>query len=408
LFYNHVMSALPPQRAAPRTDTRQYPDQDLTWLTNEARNDAATAQQIIEAFAERVQMLQRQTDELRAENALLKRTGGQQTTLEQVQRLKANLRDFRNLAVRKALDRDVISMLSFTGHGVQLAAPAPMEQTLSMLTSPEEPISTLKPVCLAGGTWFGSLMVVTSNVRLSLVNGLSLRYSEALDWRDARPITGLGLGRAERVEAICTLDELRPPRHMMLVTRQGWVRVMSWLHTETVSLSGQSMTLPGTGDTPVWLGPCDTDGDVLLLTRYGRWTRFPIGMIPSIGCAGISLEQGDDVISAVVLDKHNPGSAMWFVSADGSVFAIASDGLAAHKKPGAKSTAITRKYVGLACFAITTRKTEFATLLSNAGDLHVVSMKGLPIAAKPADVQPLQVAGQRLIAATLKVPSALI
>ncbi len=395
------MSAFPPLRPTPKAEPRQYLDLDLTWLTNEARNDPATAQQIVEAFAERVQTLQRQTDELRADNALLKRSGGQQTTVEQVQRLKANLRDMRNLAVRKGLDQDVISMVSFMGHGVQLAAPAPMEQTLTVVTSPEEPVSTLKPICLTGGTWFGSLMAVTSNMRLSLVNGLSLRYSAMLDWHDARPIMGLGLGRAERVEAICSLDELRPPHDMILVTRQGWVRVMSWSHIETMALSGQSMTLPGTGDTPVWLGPGDADGDLLLLTRAGRWTRFPIGMMPSIGCAGISLEQGDDVVCAVVLDKHNPAGAVWFVSADGAVFAIASAGLPAHKKPGAKSTAVARKYVGLACFAVTTRKTEFAALLSNAGDLHVVSMKGLPIASKPADAQPLQVSGQRLIAATL-------
>ena len=53
-------------------------DQDLPWMTTEARNDPDTAQQIIEALAGRVQTLQRQTDELRAENALLKRNGGLQ------------------------------------------------------------------------------------------------------------------------------------------------------------------------------------------------------------------------------------------------------------------------------------------------------------------------------------------
>ncbi|HEY3289002.1 MAG TPA: hypothetical protein VGK87_02635, partial [Anaerolineae bacterium] len=195
------MSFRTPQRNEPPDQSAKLLEQDLTWLIDEAGRDSTVAQQIIETFAERVQTLQRQTDELRAENALLKRTGGQQTTIEQVQRLKANLRDFRNLAVRKGLDRDVISMLSFTGYGVQLAAPAPMEQTMSILTPAEESLDTLKPLYLAGGTWFGSLLVITSNVRLALVNGLSLRYSDKLDWRDARPITGLGLGRAERVEA---------------------------------------------------------------------------------------------------------------------------------------------------------------------------------------------------------------
>src|SRR5512142_195866 len=108
-------------------------DRDLTWLTTEARNNPDAAQQIIEALAERVQMLQRQADELRAENALLTRTGGQHTSTEQLQRLKSNLRDMRQLATRAGLDRDVVSLLNFTGLGVQLPAPAPMEQTLNVL-----------------------------------------------------------------------------------------------------------------------------------------------------------------------------------------------------------------------------------------------------------------------------------
>jgi DNA gyrase/topoisomerase IV subunit A len=187
----------------------------------------------------------------------------------------------------------------------------------------------------------------------------------------------------------------------MYVTRQGWVRAMSWAHTETVALSGQAMTLPGTGDSPVWIGACDTDDDLLLLTRSGRWTRFPIGLIPSIGCPGITLEPGDDVVWAAVLGKHEPSEALWFIGADGGVFAILTNGLPAHKKPGAKSALLIRRHAGLVCFGITTRKTEYAAMLANNGDLHVVCMQGLPIASKPADIQPLLVAGQRIIAATL-------
>ena len=376
-------------------------ERDLTWLTAEARNDADTAQQIIEALAERVQTLQRQADELRAETALLKRTGGQQTSIEQVSRLKTSLRDLRSLAERKGLNRDVISMVAFSGHGVQLAAPAPLEQTLTVLTSPDEPIDALKPLYLASGTWFGSLLAVTSNVRFAIVNGLSLRYSDKLDWRDARAISGLGLARAERVEAVCALDDLHPPRALLLVTRQGWLRVMSWSHAETILLSGQSMTLPGTGDSPVWIGPCDTDADILLLTRNGRWTRFPVGMVPSIGCSGVALDQDDDVAAAVVLSRQNAPTAVWFIGSDGSLFALSTEGLAPHKKPGAKPAPLSRRFPGLACYGVTAHKKELVALLSNQGDLHIVSMKGLPVASKPAEIQPLKVSSQRIIAATL-------
>ena len=376
-------------------------DRDLSWLASEVRDDPDTAQRILEALTGRVQTLQRQTDELRAEIALLKCTGGQQASVEQVQRLKTSLRDIRSLAERKGLNRDVISMLSFSGHGVQLAAPAPIEQTMTLLLSTGDSLDAQKPLYLASGTWFGALLVVTSQVRFAAVDGLSLRYSEKLDWSDAHPVSGLGLRRAERVEGVCALDDLHPPQAILLVTRQGWARVMSWSHVETVLLSGQSMALPGTGDSPVWIGPCEPDADILLLTRNGRWTRFPVGMIPSIGCSGATLDYGDDVVSAVVLQRQHPAAAVWFIGSDGSLFAVAAGGLPAHKKPGGKPAPLARRFVGQACYAVGERKNELVVLLTGQGDLHVVGMRGLPVAAKPSEAQPLKVSSQRIIAATL-------
>jgi DNA gyrase/topoisomerase IV subunit A len=374
-------------------------DQDLPWLTTEARNDPETAQQIVEALAERVQTLQRQTDELRAENALLKRNGGQQASSEQLQRLKTHLHDFRQLASRRGLDQDVVSLITFTGMGMQLPAPAPMEQTLSILTPPDEPIGMQKPLYLAHGHWFGSLLAITSTLRLSLVNGLSMPVSEKLDWRDARPVTSLGLARAERVEALLRVDELRPPHDILIVSRQGWVRAISWTHAEMLAYSTQTMTLPGNGDTPVWLGEYDAHADLLILTRNGRWTRFPLGLVPSLGCAGITLESDDDVVSAAVIGKRE--EVVWFIGADGTLVAMYADGLEPHKKPNAKSVQLTRKFTGLTCFGISAKKTELAMLLSNQGDLYVVNMHGLPIASKPSELQLLKVSSQRLIAATL-------
>ena len=124
-------------------------DHDLPWLAAEAGNDPETAQQIVAALAARVQVLQRQADELRAENALLKRTGGQQTATEQVQRLKTNLRDLRQVAVRHGLDRDVISIVSFSGQGMHIPAPAPFEQTLGLLAPSMETWSTIKQLYMA-------------------------------------------------------------------------------------------------------------------------------------------------------------------------------------------------------------------------------------------------------------------
>jgi len=374
-------------------------DQDLPWLLAEARNDPGAAQRIIEAFAERVQSLQRQMDELRAENALLKRTGGLQASNELTQRHKTNLRDLRQLAERHRLNRDIVTLMSFTGHAMQWPAPAPIEQTLPLATPPEEPVRDLKPMFLAAGARFGSVLAVTSGLRFGLVFGLSLPLSENVDWRDARPAAALGLARAERVEAVCAVDELLPPRQVILVTRRGWVRLMSWPLVENLSVSGQSITLPVEGDSPAWLGAGESEGDLLVLTRNGRWTRFPIGLIPPAGSLGVALDGDDDVVAAVWLGKDTP--AVWFIGADGAMCAVAAGALEAHKKPGGKAAQLIRRFVALSCYPIHARRSDVALLLSNEGEFHVVNATGLPVTGKLSEVQTLNVINQRLVAATL-------
>lgn len=373
-------------------------ERDLPWLLAEAHNDPDVAQQIVETLAGRIQELQRQTDELRAENTLLKRTGGQQASTEQLNRLKTTLHDLHQLVTRAGLNRDVVTVLDFSGMGLHLPTPAPMEQTLRLLSAPDDPISMHKPLYLAHGSWLHTLLAITSGLRMLLVNGLAVPISEHLDWRDAHTISGLGLSRAERVEAVLPLDELHPPHDVLIVSRQGWVRSISWSHVEMLAYSGQSITLPNAGDSPVWLGESDTDADLLILTRNGRWTRFPMNVVPARGCAGITLDSNDDVVSAVVVDKTT--AAVWFIGADGTTFVLSAMGLEAHKKAAGKAVPLTRRFVGLTCYRVQSHKARMALLLSNEGDLHVLSTHGLPIAAKPSEVQPLKVSNERLIAAT--------
>lgn len=372
------------------------PNSDLSALMAEARSDGDTAQRILEAYAARVQTLQSQTDELRAENALLRRAGGSQTVAEQVQRLRAQLRDLRRLAEAGRLNRDVVTLLNYAGQGVHLPAPAPIEQTLPLALPPGESVGALRPLFLNPGSLFGSVLVITSGLRLALAYGPGLPVSENWDWRDARPAAGLDLARAERVEAACAVDEWHPPRSVMLVSRQGWARIMSWTLVENLAVSGQSITLPGEGDSPVWLGPYDGEGDLLLVTRNGRWTRLPSSLVTVSGIACVDLEPNDDVACAAILRAGDP--VVLFASADGALVPVAAEGLPAHKRLGVKPAPLTRRLVALACFPVNPRKAEVALALTQPGVFHVVTMKGLRVAARPSEAQPLNVINQRLAA----------
>ena len=368
--------------------------QDLPWLVNEARSDPDTAQQIIEALTGRVAQLQHQSDELRAENVLLKRGGSHHAFQDQVQRLRTDLRDLRALAEKANLNPDVVTILSFTGQAVHVLAPLAMDQTLALEMPNGESVRDLRPLFMTSAARLHSFLCLTSSFRLVLVNGLSAPLSEAMRWKDARP--AMPLQRSERVEAACALDELQPPRRLIVVTRRGWVRVMSWSLVENLVVGGQPITSPNANDSPAWVGVAD-DGDVLLLTRNGRWTRFPINAIEPSGGPGIALDADDDVTCGCVLKPAD--SAAYFVGGDGAQIAVATGGLEAHKKPGGKSASLARKFVALACFVA--KKTDAVLLLSANGDLIVETLRALPIAAKPSEAQPFNVVNQRLIAAVL-------
>lgn len=369
-------------------------EQDLPWLVNEARNDPDTAQQIIEALTGRVQQLQHQSDELRAENVLLKRSGSHQVFLEQIQRLRTDLRDMRIMAEKANLNPDVVTIVSFTGHGLHVPAPLAMDQTLLLETSADESVRDLRPLFLSNATRLDSLLCLTSGFRLVMVNGLSVPLSEAMHWKDARPVAPLQ--RGERIEATHPINELQPPRMLIIVSRQGWVRALSWSLVENLVMSGQPLTPPNANDAPVWVGAAD-EGDLLLLTRGGRWTRFPISAIDASGGPGIALDADDDVAWACAIKPSDP--AVYFVGGDGAQVAVASAGLEAHKKPGAKAVPVTRKFIALACY--TARKTDAVMLLTASGDMVVETLRALPIAAKPSEAQPFNVVSQRLVASAL-------
>jgi len=385
-----------------RTTLTPMLDQDLPWLVNEARADPETAQQIIEALAGRVQQLQQQSDELRAENVLLKRSGSHQVFHEQANRLRTDLRDMRVMAEKAGLNPDVVTVMSFTGSALHVPAPLAIDQTLTLETAADESVRDLRPLFMSSATRLDSVLCITSGFRLLMVNGLSVPLSEAIHWKDARAT--VPLQRGERVEATSAINELHPPRMLIVVTRRGWARAMSWSLVENLVISGQPITPPNANDAPVWIGPADpsslrqaqdSGGDLLLLTRNGKWTRFPITAMEASGGQGIALDPDDDVAWACVIQPDD--AVVYFVGGDGAQLAVATSGLEPHKKQGGKAANLTRKFVSLACFVA--KKADAVILLSANGDLIVETDRAVPIAAKPSEANTLNVVSQRLVAA---------
>jgi hypothetical protein len=361
----------------------------------DAATDLDAARHMIEMLHARMQTLQQNSDQLRAELTLQKRGGGGGASQAQLVRARADLRELRAFARKRNLDGDGLAIVTAAGDGLLVPGLAAMDQTLHIEGLPEDGLRGLRPVFVAPTTRLGELVALTSFFRLVAINALSMRVSQDMDWRASGPIGGPALSKGERIEAICALDTFAPPTHVLIVTTRGWCRGLPWSIAEGLLASGQTITPGEKGDVPAWIGPVTAaHADVLLLTRHSRWTRFSLRSLEAAGMYGASIEPDDDLCGVALLGPRD--AAVQFVTAEGAQLAVASEGLPAHKRPGAKTQPLTRNTVAMACAPHD--RDGAALLLAMNGDLIVSTSRALKIADKPHEARPLNVAGARLAA----------
>jgi hypothetical protein len=361
----------------------------------DAATDLDVAREIISRLHARTQALQQNSDQLRAELTLHKRGGGGGASLSQLQRARADLRELRVYARKRNLDGDALALVTAGGDGMLMPGIAAMDQTLKIDGLPEDGLRGLRPVFVTPTTRLGELIAMTSSYRLAPFSAISMRFGAEMNWRASGAIAGLGLAKGERVEAVCALNTDEPPSHLLIVTMRGWCRALPWSIADSLLASGQTIAPGDKGDVPAWIAPLDAaDADLLLLTRLGRWARFPLRGLEAAGMYGASLEPDDDVCGAVVLNPRD--AAIQFVTADGGQFAVAQTGLPAHKRPGAKTQSLARNIVAQACARHA--KSGAALLLTMGGDVIISASRALQIVEKPHEARALNVAGARLAA----------
>jgi hypothetical protein len=367
---------------------------DLDDLLAEMQQDPAVAERIVTLLHGRVQALQRTTDELRVELALLQRGGAGGAAAGALERLQTELRDLRAHARRADLDFETLALVAADGRAMHVPMPAPLEQTLALTPPPGETLRDLRPIYAAPSTRLGALLTIGASWRFHLVDGLRLPVSEHWAWADAAPVVGDG---RERVEAVCAIDPSAPPREVLVVSRSGWCRAIPWRMVENMAIGGATLTAPARGDAPVWIGPVD-GGDVVLATRLGQCVRFPLAALAASGELGISLDPDDDVAGAAVFAApQSKSQVLHVVAADGRQIIVSLDALDAHKRPGGRSRALARSWTTAACFA-QSRRATFALFGMN-GDVRIGATHAVPVADRPHEARPLDLLGQRLLTA---------
>lgn len=369
---------------------------DLEALLAEAQ-DAETAARIIALLHGRVAELQRAADELRVELTLLQRTSRGGAGAVGAERIQTGLRDLRAHARRAGLDFDTLAIVAEDGVGMHVPMPAPVDQTLRLAAAEGASLRDLRPLHVAASTRLGTLLAMTSRFRLHFLSGLGLPVSEAWRWAQAQRSGQIVLERGERIEALCAVDEFAPPKYVLVVAHSGWCRALPWRLVENLAAGGATLSAGDAGDTPAWIGPCD-EGDVLLLTRLGRYVRFPTAALAAMGEEGARLEEDDDAAAAVVL-RPNDERAVHVFGADGAHVAIAAAGFEAHKKPGGRTHPLLRGW--LTAGAAVAAQHGACALFGMNGDVQTTSLRTIPVAARPHEARALNVLGQRLLSAVV-------
>ncbi len=372
---------------------------DLNWLLTEARNDPAVAAQIIEALAGRVEALQTQADAARAESLVLRRSGQHQIYLDQIQRLKTDLRDLRGHVSARGANMVTITMLTSGGVGLQLPRLLLPTSIFSLANINREGLREAQPIHWAASSRLGQVLVITSTGRAVLLNGLALPLSEQSDWAEARPISQLTLRKGERVEAMCAVPEQGEAKMLVMVTRQGLAKAIPWSLFEAMLAGGQPMVSPKEGDGAVWVGACGRAeagglGDLMIVTRNGRWLRFPIASIEPGGSVGIPLQIGDEVASATEIAPNAP--FIFVLGNEGGLITVANAGVQGNKRPGGKTGALPKGFLPLGC-AAGARSQSFMAL-SLDGNISQSPFTRAIAATTLAEARPLNLIHQRLCA----------
>ncbi len=366
---------------------------DLEVPESDRTADPATLANYLNDLSMRVSTLQTQSDELRGENVILRRSGIHQIYSAQIDALRTDVRDLISLATRRGLSPHVVRLISSNGMCAQFETPASYEQTLPLDGLTSDAFASLRPVHLACAHALDSVIVVTSKFRLLRATGMGIQTAASSDWRAARAV--VALRRGEQADCILSVDEAHAPRYVVVVTRMGWVRALSWSAFEQIMHSGQPFASKTDGDTPVRIIGGE-GGDVLVVSRAGKWTRFPLGSVEPAGSQAINVTLEDDVVDAVLVDDQ---PAIFFVGPDGAMLGVSPTALATHKRPLAKPGGLPRGFRVMACLGCK----PAATILTLGYDLtfDVVGTKRLRVGDRISDSQPLNVISRKLAAVAL-------
>jgi DNA gyrase/topoisomerase IV subunit A len=310
---------------------------DVQWWVLEAKKHPESAPKIIEELAERLVELDDENERLRNEIIhLQRRTPATATDSAEVSALQHKIDTLQSLLDSETSTEPAVVFLS---HQTQ-SARIPLSQARPLIDA-GRPVMGSQALLRMGGLLIArsqdELLLLTSQGR-----GFKLLPSDApvitagADWPAAE---GRALAEGERLTAAVAVTE--PPRFWTVVTRRGYVRQSLRIRFDRNLAQGDLLVeSPIRNDAPAAIVNGD-EGDLLLITRWGKGVRFSQRTIESQGSVALELEPDDAVVAALPLpsDTH-----ILIVTAAG--FAIRRDTaqLEARSRPGGAGKSLIQAY----------------------------------------------------------------
>ncbi len=269
---------------------------DVKWWVLEAKKHPESAPTIIEELAKRLTELGAENERLRDELVRSQHRAPAAAATAEVDDLRSKVATLQTLLSSEASAEPAVVFLSDQLQAARL--PLSLAQQLADKERPalnRQAMLSLRFLLLARPQ--DELLLFTSQGR-----GLKLSPSdvpllaESDDWPAAE---GPKLANGEWLTAALAVSP--PPRFWTVITKRGYARQLLRIDLDRrIEKGTQVIESQIRRDVPVAAVNGD-QGDLLVLTRWGKGMRFSHRAIPGQGTVAIKLEPDDEVIAALSL-----------------------------------------------------------------------------------------------------------
>jgi DNA gyrase/topoisomerase IV subunit A len=349
---------------------------DVQWWVLEAKKHPESAPAMIQELAERLAELDAENERLRDEVVQLQRRTPAATEGAEVSALRRKVARLQRLVDGEASTEPSVVFLSDRLQSARMPLPQ-----VERLAREGEPLpGSQAPLGLRPDVWRPRLVLVARpHEELLLLTsrgrGRKVRPSDVptLVEEDGWPTAeSPGLASGERLTAAVTVAQ--PPRFWTVVTRRGHVRQSLRIGFDRALDKGDPLIeSPFHNDEPVALVNGD-QGDLLVLTRWGKGVRFPQRAIAGQGAVALEVDPDDEVVAALPLPSD---VKILIVTASGYAARRDTGQITARSQPGGKGKPLIQAYDVLG--VLPCEPQARLLYLTYSGKLALVSTADIPL-----------------------------